>query len=126
MGHFLERVAVFGNKIIRFNPVILLLFLTPFFLVSCDKQQKTSAGYSDAFKGIFDVVTHYYDINQPENAISYLDKSFSQIKEPTINDRFRYYGFHYVYWQKANRNYKMALPYHDSMLLMSQKSATKE
>jgi len=126
MGHFLERVAVFGNKIIRFNPVILLLFLTPFFLVSCDKQQKTSAGYSDAFKGIFDVVTHYYDINQPENAISYLDKSFSQIKEPTINDRFRYYGFHYVYWQKANRNYKMALPYADSMLLMSQKSATKE
>jgi two-component system, OmpR family, sensor histidine kinase VicK len=126
MGDFLNFINSAAGNIKLNYPRVFLFFLIPFFLVSCDKQQKTSAGYSDAFKGVFDVVTHYYDVNQPENAISYLDKSFPQIKEPTINDRFRFYSFHYVYWQKANRNYKMALPYADSMLLMSQKSATKE
>ncbi|MFI5159115.1 MAG: histidine kinase dimerization/phospho-acceptor domain-containing protein, partial [Sphingobacteriales bacterium] len=126
MGGFWNFINSGAGNIKLNYPGILLFFLVPFFLVSCNKQQKPSSEYSDAFKAISDVVTHYYDLNQPENAISYLDKSFSQIKDPTINDRFRFYGYHYVYWQKAKFNYKNALPYADSMLLVSQKSVTKE
>lgn len=105
---------------------IWLVFLLPLFLLSCGKKESPTAGYSDAFKVIFDGTTHFFDRNQPDSAINYLDQSFKKIQEPTVNDRFRFYGFHYVYWQKAKLDYKKALPFADSMLMMSQKSVTRE
>ncbi|HZX59218.1 MAG TPA: hypothetical protein VFE54_10845, partial [Mucilaginibacter sp.] len=111
MGNFWNFIDSSLNDIKLNYFRIFLLFLIPFFLGSCNKQQKKPTGYSDAFVAISDVVTHFYDLNKPDDAISYLDKSFQRINKPSINDRFRFYGFHYVYWQKAKRNYKKALPY---------------
>jgi signal transduction histidine kinase len=102
------------------------VFLLMLFLFSCEKKDAPTAGYSDAFKIVFNTTTHFFDRNQPDSAIKYLDQSFKKIQEPTVNDRFRFYGFHYVYWQKAKLNFKKALPFADSMLMMSQKSVTRE
>src|SRR6185312_7542462 len=88
---------------------VWLIFLLPLFIASCNKKETASADYSDAFKSTFKTVTHYFDLNQPDNAISYLKHSYASIKNPTINDRFRFYGFNYVYWQKAKLNFKKAL-----------------
>lgn len=109
-------------KYLKIFPSLLL----PLILTSCAKKDNASADYSGAFKVVSKTVTHYYDINQPDKAIAYLDESFHTVNNPTINDRFRFYGFHYVYWQKAKQDYKKAMPYADSMLMMAHKSVTKE
>ena len=56
----------------------------------------------------------------------YLDSAFVHISKPNLNDRFRFYGFHYVYQQKTKGNSKLALLYADSMLIMAQKSVSKQ
>src|SRR5579871_4521467 len=103
-----------------------LIFLLPLFLASCGKKENASPDYSDAFKVTFNTVTHYFDLNQPDNGIKYLDYSFAGIHDPTINDRFRFYGFHYNYWHNTKHDDKKALIYADSMLMMANRSVTKE
>src|SRR5579859_4374008 len=82
-------------------PDTWLIFLFFLLFSSCGKKENTSADYSEAFKVTFNTVTHYFDLNQPDNGIKYLDYSFAGIHDPTINDRFRFYGFHYNYWHNT-------------------------
>jgi two-component system sensor histidine kinase VicK len=119
------QTGIAGNIKLRYSNIFLLLFL-PLVLASCAKKEGQSVGYSELFKPVFDTVSHYYDFNQPDKAMSHLDRAFSKLNNPSINDRFRFYGFHYIYWQKAKRDYKKALLYSDSMMMTSQKSVTKE
>ncbi len=127
MGIFLKRIAAFSNKIIRFNhPVTLLSLILPLFLGSCDKKENAPNEYSDAFKADYDIVNRYFDLGQPAKGIYYLDLSFTRIHNPTINDRFRFYGFHYAYCQKTKGDYNKAFLYADSMMMLAQKSVTKE
>src|ERR1700750_740682 len=67
---------------------------------SCNKQNSDSGTYSEAFKPVFDKATHYLDFNQPARGIYYLDSAFARINKPYLNDRFRFYSFHFVYQQK--------------------------
>jgi len=126
MGHFWKfKTAAANNSALKYSKIFLLLFL-PFAFASCAKKENTPVGYSESFKPISDTVTHYYDLNQPDKAISHLERAFARLNNPSINDRFRFYGFHYVYWQKAKHDYKKALLYADSMLMTSQKSVARE
>ena len=51
-----------------------------------------------------------------------LDTAFNKIENPTINDRFRFYGYHYVYYQKTVSQFDRSLQYADSMLAINAKS----
>ena len=104
------------------------LFLLSFscLIISCNKKNIEANEYSDAFKPVFNNTSHYFDFNQPARGIYYLDSSFVHITKPNLNDRFRYYGFHYVYQQKTKGNSKLALSLADSMLSIAQKSVSKQ
>jgi signal transduction histidine kinase len=123
MGHFIQFAVGFAGKIRLNHRRILFLVLSAFLLASCAKNEdKDSLEYSDAFKPVFGRTTHFFDINKPDAGIYYLDSAFSKIKKPAVNDKFRFYGFHYVLWQKAKHDYKRAMLYADSMLIMAKES----
>ncbi|HEY4197695.1 MAG TPA: tetratricopeptide repeat-containing sensor histidine kinase [Mucilaginibacter sp.] len=105
---------------------VWLFLLLPFILLGCNKKGNDPGDYSDAFQKVFNQTSHYFDFGQPAQAIYYLDSAYAHIEKPTINDRFRYYSFHYVYAQKAKNNYKKALVYADSMLVTAQHSVSKQ
>jgi len=107
---------------------IAILFFCFFslFIISCSKKNTEPTDYSDAFKPVFANTSHYFDFGQPARGLYYLDSAFVHIKKPNLNDRFRYFGFHYVYQQKTKGNYKLALAFADSMLSMAQQSASKQ
>ncbi|MDB5141300.1 MAG: tetratricopeptide repeat protein [Mucilaginibacter sp.] len=103
-------------------PFLLLSFI----LISCNKKNADSGDYSEAFKPIFNKASRFLEFNQPTQGIHYLDSAFSHIDKPTINDKFRFYSFHYVYSQKVNKDPKQAFLYADSMLMEARKSVTKQ
>jgi len=104
----------------------LFLYFFSFLIISCNKKNIEANEYSDAFKPIFKNTSHYFDFNQPARGIYYLDSAYTHIKKPNLNDRFRYFGFHYVYQKNTKGNYKLALTFADSMLSIAQQSASKQ
>lgn len=126
MCHFLRFIAAVTANI-RFNYLkIALLLLTGSLLFSCNKNDKNSDGYSDAFKEIFTKTSSFYEKGKTPEGLDYLDSAFATIDKPTVNDKFRFYGFHYVYEQKLKHDYKQAFLYADSMLMMAKESVTRE
>ncbi len=109
-----------------FRKKINLLLLLAFLFNSCNKKPSDSGDYSKAFKPIYTKTRGFFDAQKIPEGIYYIDSAFSTISNPTINDRFRYYGFHYTYSQKVKRNYKQALLYADSMLMLARQSVTRE
>jgi two-component system sensor histidine kinase VicK len=115
----------FNNKyyprsIIRVRAV---LFVTLFF--GACSYNKDDGNYSSQFKGIFDTVNNYQQLTKHQPASTrYLDSAFRQIKKPFTNDKFRFYGFHFVYERKVTHNRKKALAYADSMLAIAKQSVT--
>jgi two-component system sensor histidine kinase VicK len=116
--------TLFSNLI---NSSILCVSLLLFIILnSCNKKKTEPGEYSDAFKPVFEQTSHYFDFGQPAKGIYYLDSAFIHIKKPSLNDKFRFYGFHYVYQQKTKFDSKKALSYADSMLSIAQKSISKQ
>ncbi|HVW13171.1 MAG TPA: ATP-binding protein [Mucilaginibacter sp.] len=116
--------AFIKNK--GFRIIFLLFFLSSAF-ISCSKSSNTlSSGYSREFKTVFAKTSRYFDFNQPRQGILYLDSAFNKIHKPTVDDRFRYYSFHFVYYEQVQHQSKQALAYADSMLMMAHKSVTKQ
>src|ERR1700759_3206549 len=110
---------------INSRKVWLFLLLT-FIFTGCSKKDSDPGDYSDAFQKVFNQTSHYFDFNQPAQGIYYLDSAFAHINKPTVNDKFRFYAFHYVYAQKVKLNYNKALALADSMLVTAQKSTGKQ
>jgi two-component system, OmpR family, sensor histidine kinase VicK len=100
---------------------LILLFL----INSCQQKKTEPAGYSDAFKPVFDKVSVLFGTNRLDEGVHYIDSSLSHINKPYIDDRFRVYSFHYVYNYKLKRDYKAALNYADSMLYLANQSVNK-
>jgi two-component system, OmpR family, sensor histidine kinase VicK len=98
---------------------LLWLFLL---FISCRQQQDTTDGYSEAFKPVFAKVTLFFDADKADSGIHYIDSALNAIKSPNIDDRFRTYGFHYIYCHKFKGDNKKALLYADSMLMYADKS----
>jgi two-component system, OmpR family, sensor histidine kinase VicK len=127
MGYFWRFIAGAGNNK-RLNYLIIsLFFLSPVLLNSCNQKPADSGDYSSEFKTIFAHTSLLFENQKTTLAgLHYLDSAFNALNNPTINDKFRHYGFHYVYSQKVTLNYKEALLYADSMLMMARQSVTKE
>jgi signal transduction histidine kinase len=104
----------------------LFLYFFSFLIISCNKKSVEANEYSDAFKPIFKNTSHYFDFNQPARGIYYLDSAYIHIKKPNLNDRFRYFGFHYIYQKNTKSNNKLALAFADSMLSIAQQSVSKQ
>lgn len=104
----------------------LFLYFSPFLLISCNKKGIEPNAYSDAFKPVFVKTSHYFELGQPARGMYYLDSAFIHIKNPNLNDRFRYFGFHYIYQKATKGNYKLALAFADSMLSIAKQSASKQ
>ena len=87
-------------------------------ITSCQPEKKTEAsGYSDAFKPVFDKVNLLFATNEVERGLYYLDSAMSSISKPNVDDKFRAFAFHYVYWHKTKGDNQRALLYADSMLI---------
>ena len=104
----------------------LFLYFFSFLIISCNKKSVEPNEYSEAFKPVFANTTHYFELGQPARGMYYLDSSFIHIKKPNLNDRFRYFGFHYIYQKATKGNYKLALTFADSMLSMARQSVSKQ
>jgi two-component system sensor histidine kinase VicK len=124
-------MPLFENKnntpafIISSRKLWLFLIFLPFIISSCSKKDTGPDDYSEAFKPVFARTTHFFDTHKTKEGLHYLDSAFNQISNPSINDKFRYYGFHYVYNQKAIFNYRKALLYADSMMMMAHQSVAE-
>ncbi|MFD0749387.1 ATP-binding protein [Mucilaginibacter calamicampi] len=99
-----------------------------FFLVcltGCEKQSDDSGRYTEAFLPVFNQTTRFFDADQTEKGLTYLDSTFSKLSSPSYSDRFRFYAFHYVHYQRVLHNYPTALLYADSMMQMANKTSDK-
>ncbi|HZY38858.1 MAG TPA: HAMP domain-containing sensor histidine kinase [Mucilaginibacter sp.] len=103
----------------------MLLF---YFLISaCQrKQAKEKAGYSQAFVPVLDKVSTLFGTDKEERGLHYLDSAMNRISDPYVDDKFRAFGFHYVYWEKTKGDNQKALLYADSMLTLANKSVSQK
>jgi signal transduction histidine kinase len=101
-----------------------LFLLLPLIIIisACNKKNTDTGEYSKAFVPVFNETSRLFDLNKPNLALHYLDSAFKKLDKPYTNDKFRFYGLHYVYCKKVTHNRKQALKYADSMLMQAQKS----
>ena len=121
MLHFIKRQTIHSYKLfLLVLPVICLLF-------SCNKKEEGDNGdYSIPFKQFTAELAkpiHHVTLEQEQ---VFIDSAFREIKNPYINDIFRYYGLKYLYYKKGIDKPKIALLYADSMLMMAKKSITRK
>ncbi len=115
--HLTSRKAIFW---------LFVALLPPALLFSCKKAPKHTykdQDYSDEFKVIVD------QMNAPKghnHSMGFLDSGFYAIKNPTLNDRFRFYGFHFVYERRGKHDSRKALLYADSMYNIALKGADEK
>jgi len=101
----------------------LTLYLV--YLTGCVKKSDDSGRYSEGFLPVFNQTTRFFDADQTGKGIKYLDSAFNEVSSPSYSDRFRFYAFHYVHYQRVLHNYPKALMYADSMLQMAGKTEDK-
>ena len=92
----------------------LTLYLV--YLTGCVKKSDDSGRYTEGFLPVFNQTTRFFDADQTGKGIKYLDSAFNEVSSPSYSDRFRFYAFHYVHYQRVLHNYPKALMYADSML----------
>jgi two-component system sensor histidine kinase VicK len=103
------------------------LYAFLFIITACAQKQVTDKGeYSDEFLVILNKADKSWGAISPEYSLHYLDSAFKHLPNPTVNDRFRFYAFHYVYYQKYKHEYNKSLPHADSMVSMANKSVNKK
>src|ERR1700744_4199420 len=101
-----RRRCVGYKRLFCFVSAVFFLLI----LNSClDKKPVATAGYSEAFQPVYQKTTEYFYSNKTPEGIHYLDSAFHQIESPSLDDRFRVLGFHYVYWKKYKADNKKAL-----------------
>lgn len=126
MGTILKFLGAAADNIRSNYPKAFFFLFLPLLWFSCSKNETPSDDYSGQFKPIFNKATYYFDNDQLGRGIQYLDSAFNAIKNPTIDDRFRRYGLHYVYSQKIKHDNREELLYADSMMALAQQSVTKQ
>ncbi|GAA4333707.1 hypothetical protein GCM10023149_40660 [Mucilaginibacter gynuensis] len=94
------------------------------FSVTCTHKPADNGDYSDEFKVIFKNTEQLIFHNKINESMRYLDSAVATIPHPTINDRFRTYGLHYVATKRAKGDNVNGLLYADSMVQYAKKSVT--
>jgi two-component system sensor histidine kinase VicK len=100
--------------------VVFLVYLT-----GCEKRSDESGRYTEAFLPVFNQTSRFFDADQTEKGLHYLDSAFNELSSPSYSDHFRFYSFHYVHYQRVLHNYPKALMYADSMVQMATKTTDK-
>ncbi|RYY37658.1 MAG: hypothetical protein EOP46_01805 [Sphingobacteriaceae bacterium] len=96
-------------------------------LFSCQKKQSIDNGQdSEEFKPIYKKAGWYFEHNMVDYGLVYLDSAFATLPKPTINDKFKYYGMHFVIFNKVRGNHEKGLEYADSMLTYAKKSVNEK
>lgn len=114
------------NKLLTNHSIWLALCIL-LLLNSCTSNIKDTGEYSEQFKPIFDTVNLYNgERSQPQKGLEYLDSAYKTIKAPFVNDRFRFYAFHFLYHLKALHDPKKAMPYADTMQAIAAESVTPD
>jgi len=93
-------------------------------LSACGKKNIDTGNYSEDFEKVRKRVDKFWLKGEVKPGLDYLDSAFNKIPSPTINDRFRFYAFHYIYYQKTISKFNQSLLYADSMVAMASKSVT--
>ncbi|RYZ96960.1 MAG: hypothetical protein EOP47_22775 [Sphingobacteriaceae bacterium] len=91
-----------------------------------EKKGVDDGGTSKEYEPVFQETKRLFDKNLPEEAIHYLDSAFNHVPHPTISDRFKTFGYHFVYFKKVRGDNETALLYADSMLLCAKKSVNEK
>ncbi|WP_214653081.1 tetratricopeptide repeat-containing sensor histidine kinase [Mucilaginibacter segetis] len=95
-------------------------------ITSCAPKTTDPGKYSDAFIPVFNKTNKLFDLNNYEAGVKYLDSAFNLISKPSLDDKLRFYSYHFVYNKKVSHNYQKCLLYADSMLAIANKSVNPE
>ncbi|OOQ61639.1 ATP-binding protein [Mucilaginibacter pedocola] len=100
---------------------LILLTLT---ITACSDKKKAvdNGNYSEEYLAVQARADKIWGLNNPDAAAHFLDSAFRKLAHPTINDKFRFYAFHYVIQQKLKHDYQKALVYADSMVMVAKNS----
>jgi len=114
----------FYKKFIINKLWLLLIVLS--LLLSCRKKEADTGDYSDQYKAFALKLTNPQYHRNLEIEQHFIDSAFHTIKNPYVNDIFRYYGLKYLYYTKGIMKPRKALLYADSMLIMAKKSVNRK
>jgi two-component system sensor histidine kinase VicK len=91
------------------------------------KKYSDNGDYSEEFKPILKKANLiFFEQDKTKQGLRYLDSAFATIPHPHVNDKFRVYGFHFVYANRVIYNREQSLVYADSMMLYAKKSVTEK
>jgi two-component system sensor histidine kinase VicK len=103
-----------ARKLLNCNWWLFLLTLT---IISCGEKKTVDNGdYSDEYLKVQTKADKIWGLRNSDAAVHFMDSAFKRLPNATINDRFRFYAFHYVHYQKLKHDYETALLYADSMV----------
>ncbi|MBD1384924.1 tetratricopeptide repeat-containing sensor histidine kinase [Mucilaginibacter rigui] len=113
----------FKDQFAKYIPRHVWLYTFLIFFLACGKKNNDKEGYSEEFEKARNEIELSWSKEKVKEGLLALDTAFNKITNPTINDRFRFYGYHFVYYQKTVRQFDKALAYTDSMFAINSKSA---
>ncbi|TFF36648.1 tetratricopeptide repeat-containing sensor histidine kinase [Mucilaginibacter psychrotolerans] len=118
----MHRIHSSGSKLSRSHWWLCLLLPI---ISACGQKKTTDTGnYSEEYLTIQKQADKIWGLNNSAAAVHYMDSAFRKLPNATINDKFRFYAFHYVHYQKLVHDYKTSLLYADSMIALAKKSVT--
>lgn len=113
----------FKDQFAKYIPGHVWLYTFLIIFSACGKKNNDKEGYSEEFEKIRNQIELSWSKEKVKDGLLAFDTAFNKITNPTINDRFRFYGYHFVYYQKTVNQYDKALAYTDSMFAVNSKSA---
>jgi two-component system sensor histidine kinase VicK len=109
-----------ARKLLNCNWWLFLLTIT---IISCGEKRAVDDGnYSEEYLKTQTEADKIWGLRNSDAAVRFMDSAFKRLPNPTINDRFRFYAFHYVHYQKLKHDYEKALLYADSMIATAKNS----
>ncbi|MDB5285330.1 MAG: hypothetical protein JWR05_279 [Mucilaginibacter sp.] len=93
-------------------------------IVSCSPKKNDTGKYSNEYLNIQKQADQIWAKINIDSSLKYINRAFHNLPNPTINDRFHFYAFNYVAYQKVKYNYNKSLTYADSMLSTANKSVS--
>lgn len=97
------------------------LYIFLFIFASCNQNKVDNGEQSDEFNAIIKGTENLWSQGKVKAGLEYMDAAFNKLTNPTLQDRYRFYGFHYVYYQKTVFEFARSLAYTDSMTAINNK-----